>query len=71
MRFVNAASNATTNVSIIMKIDVSDAGVGNICADTSTGNATKTIVVGAHSDGVLDGSGINDNGKKSIHPSIN
>jgi Zn-dependent M28 family amino/carboxypeptidase len=71
MRFVNAASNSTTNVSIMMKIDVSDAVTGNICADTATGNGTKTIVVGAHSDGVLDGSGINDNGKKSIHILIN
>jgi Zn-dependent M28 family amino/carboxypeptidase len=71
MRFVNAASNATTNISIMMKIDVSDAGAGNICADTVTGNATKTIVIGAHSDGVLDGSGINDNGKKCVHILIN
>jgi hypothetical protein len=67
MRFVNAASDATTNAGVIMKNNVSDAeGVGNICADTPTGNKTKTIVVGAHSDGVLDGSGINDDGKKSL-----
>jgi hypothetical protein len=66
-QFVNAASNASANISIIMKINVSDAeGIGNICADTPTGDKTKTIVVGAHSDGVLDGSGINDNGKKSF-----
>jgi hypothetical protein len=71
MSFVNASSDASANASIIMKIDVSDAqGIGNICADTPTGDATKTIVVGSHSDGVLDGSGINDNGKKSIRTSM-
>jgi Zn-dependent M28 family amino/carboxypeptidase len=66
MRLVTAASDTNANTSIIMEIDVSDAEVGNICADTSSGNRTKTIVVGSHSDGVPDGSGINDNGKKSI-----
>jgi hypothetical protein len=66
MMFVDAASNASANASIIMKIDVSDAeGIGNICTDTPTGDRTKTIVVGSHSDGVLDGSGINDDGKIS------
>lgn len=58
--------NSTTNVGILMNINVSDVSAGNVCADTSTGNGTKTIVVGAHSDGVLDGSGINDNGEKSV-----
>ncbi|CAF3097107.1 unnamed protein product, partial [Rotaria sp. Silwood2] len=67
MRFVNAASSASANVRIKMQIDVRDAeGIGNICADTPTGNKAKTIVIGSHSDGVLDGSGINDNGKKSV-----
>jgi hypothetical protein len=71
MRFVDAASNASVNISIIMKINVTDAeGVGNICADTPTGDRTKTIVVGSHSDGVLDGSGINDDGKKGTGTSL-
>jgi Zn-dependent M28 family amino/carboxypeptidase len=66
MTFVNATSNENVNIGIIMKIDVSDAeGIGNICADTPTGDRTKTIVVGSHSDGVPAGSGINDNGKKN------
>jgi len=57
-------ANPLYNASVIMNIDVRDAeGVGNICADTPTGDKTKTIVVGAHSDGVPAGSGINDNGK--------
>jgi hypothetical protein len=58
-------ANSTANAAVIMTIDVSDAnGIGNICADTPTGDKTKTIVVGSHSDGVPAGSGINDNGKK-------
>jgi hypothetical protein len=41
------------NVGIIMKINVSDAeGIGSICADTLTGDKTKTIVVGSHRDEV-------------------
>jgi hypothetical protein len=57
--------NAATNAGVIMNIDVSDAnGIGNICADTQTGDKTKTIVIGSHSDGVPAGSGINDNGKE-------
>jgi hypothetical protein len=60
MQLVNAAPNAE----VIMNIDVSDAnGIGNICADTPSGNKTKTIVIGSHSDSVPAGSGINDNGK--------
>ena len=59
--------NAGTNARVMMNIDVSDAnGIGNICADTQTGDKTKTIVVGSHSDGVPAGSGINDNGEKAL-----
>lgn len=60
MKLLNSIANAT----VVMRIDVTDAnGIGNICADTKTGDKTKTIVVGSHSDGVPAGSGINDNGK--------
>jgi aminopeptidase Y len=60
-------ANATVNSSVMMNIDVSDAeGIGNICADTPSGNKTKTIVIGSHSDSVPAGSGINDNGKKTL-----
>ncbi|CAF0923208.1 unnamed protein product [Rotaria sordida] len=63
MQLFNAAGNAD----VIMNINISDAnGIGNICADTQTGDKTKTIVVGAHSDGVPAGSGINDNGSGTI-----
>lgn len=58
-------ANPTANPGVMMNIDVVDAnGVGNICADTPTGDKTKTIVIGSHSDSVPAGSGINDNGEK-------
>ena len=61
MQLVSGAPNANVK----MNIDVSHAeGVGNICADTPTGDKTKTIVVGSHSDSVPAGSGINDNGRE-------
>ena len=44
--------NATTNVGILMNINVNDASAANVWAHTRTGNGTRTIVVGAHSDGV-------------------
>lgn len=57
-------ANAASTAEVLMNIDVIDAeGVGNICADTPTGDKTKTIVIGSHSDSVPAGSGINDNGK--------
>ncbi|UJR20277.1 hypothetical protein I4U23_023408 [Adineta vaga] len=59
--------NGAPNSNVKMNIDVSNAdGIGNICADTPTGEKTKTIVVGSHSDGVPAGSGINDNGSGTI-----
>lgn len=66
MQFVNASSNVNANTSIIMRINVSDAeGIGHICADTRSVDQTRTIIIGSHSDRVLDGSGINDDGKKT------
>jgi len=37
----------------------------NVIADTKKGDASKTLVVGAHLDSVIDGPGINDNGSGS------
>ncbi len=34
----------------------------NVLADTAAGRADRTVVVGGHLDGVLEGPGINDNG---------
>jgi hypothetical protein len=61
----DAAQDPTANVSVLISIDANNVAVpvGNICADTLTGNATQTIVIGSHSDSVLAGPGINDNGE--------
>ncbi|CAF3901669.1 unnamed protein product [Rotaria sp. Silwood2] len=67
---VNAAQNASINTTVELVINVKDLPnfpVGNICADTPTGNVTQTIVIGSHSDSVPNGPGINDNGKFTIH----
>jgi len=61
----NAAKDPLTNVSIRINTSLmNDAviSVGNICADTPTGDATQTIVIGSHCDSVMAGPGINDNG---------
>jgi hypothetical protein len=61
-----AAQDPSTNASVQLIIDVKDlplSPVGNICADTPTGDITQTIVIGSHSDSVTAGAGINDNGK--------
>ncbi|CAF1031889.1 unnamed protein product [Didymodactylos carnosus] len=60
----NSAMNATVIISILVK-DTPPSTVANICADTPTGDVTKTILVGSHSDSVPYGSGINDNGSGS------
>ena len=62
----DAVQNTSSNVTVQLGIDLENLPnfpVGNICADTPTGNATQTIVIGSHSDSVPAGPGINDNGK--------
>jgi hypothetical protein len=62
----DAASNTSINVTVQLGINLQNLPnfpVGNICADTPTGNVTQTIVIGSHSDSVPAGPGINDNGK--------
>ncbi|CAF1357287.1 unnamed protein product, partial [Adineta ricciae] len=64
----DAALNATTNTGVRLIINVENlplSPIGNICADTPTGDATQTIVIGSHSDSVPAGPGINDNGSGS------
>ena len=64
-----AARNATSNAGVRMTIDPKPlplSPVGNICADTLTGDRTQTIIIGSHSDSVPAGPGINDNGKSSL-----
>lgn len=61
-----AAQNSSIDVTVQLGIqvkDLPDFPVGNVCADTPTGNITETIIIGSHSDSVLAGPGINDNGK--------
>ncbi|CAF3863365.1 unnamed protein product [Rotaria sp. Silwood1] len=68
-RLVNAAKNPSKNASVritIILINDEPFPVGNICADTPTGDATQTIIVGSHSDSVHAGPGINDNGEFEI-----
>jgi aminopeptidase Y len=62
---VDAANDPTHTASV--RLDISADAVldpiGNICADTLTGDPTQTIVIGSHSDSVTAGPGINDNGQ--------
>lgn len=60
-----AANDPAQVVSVRLSIltDTAMNPVGNICADTLTGDPTQTIVIGSHSDSVTAGPGINDNGK--------
>ncbi|CAF3587988.1 unnamed protein product [Adineta steineri] len=67
-RLANASQNRRQRVSV--RIDIERRYehpflVGNICADTPSGDPTQTIVIGSHSDSVPAGPGINDNGSGS------
>jgi hypothetical protein len=65
-QLADAAQDPSNNVSVSIEIAVLNdlpRPVGNICADTPTGDVTQTIVIGSHSDSVPAGPGINDNGK--------
>lgn len=61
---VSAVSDTSKSVSIRLVITVSKPSVpvSNVCAHTITGDPTKTILIGSHSDSVPAGPGINDNG---------
>ena len=69
---VNAANNPSQVATVRLNILTDSAfnPVGNICADTLTGDPTQTIVVGSHSDSVPAGPGINDNGRCNVIDSI-
>jgi Zn-dependent M28 family amino/carboxypeptidase len=65
----NAAQRTPGNVTVsinIIRQYASSFPSANICADTKTGDPTKTIVIGSHTDSVPAGPGINDNGKIMI-----
>lgn len=67
----NLADSLRTNpdsVRVLLNVRrIQDASItaSNVCADTPTGDPTKTIVIGSHSDSVPAGPGINDNGKQT------
>lgn len=68
-KLAQAARSASNNVAVRMTIALNNEEwfpVGNICADTPTGDPTQTIVVGSHSDSVRAGPGINDDGNFEI-----
>ena len=56
--------NATTLPTLALNLTTltPDVTITNLCADTPTGDPTSTIVIGSHSDGVVSGAGIVDNG---------
>lgn len=62
---VAAANDPSRQASVRMSIATAPLdSVGNICADTPTGDPTQTILIGSHSDSVTAGPGINDNGTR-------
>lgn len=58
----NTSITATVQMNIVVQ-DLPPTPIGNICADTPSGDITQTIIIGSHSDSVLAGPGINDNGQ--------
>lgn len=54
---------ATASTTLLLAVDstVSRVTTENLIADTPTGATERTVVVGAHLDGVAEGPGINDN----------
>ena len=55
-------ANATLSTTVMVKLsiqlqDLETFPVDNICADTTDGDITQTIVVGSHSDSVAAGPG--------------
>ncbi|WP_156165053.1 M28 family peptidase [Demequina silvatica] len=61
---IGAALSATAGLEMVIDIDQLTVPVStmNLLADTPTGRADRTVVVGGHLDSVGEGPGINDNG---------
>ena len=63
---IREAGNSTTaarpTLALNLTILTTPAVITNLCADTATGDPTSTIVIGSHSDGVVVGAGLSDNG---------
>ena len=56
------AATPGTTLTLAVESTVTRVTTENLIADTPTGAAERTVVVGAHLDGVAEGPGINDNG---------
>ena len=61
----NAAQAGPVTVRVFASTESETRTTTNVIADTTRGDADKTVVVGAHLDSVLEGPGINDNGSGS------
>ena len=63
---IRAAGNDSTAGAVTLAVNLMcrypDTVITNLCADTPTGDPTSTIVIGSHSDGVIAGAGMVDNG---------
>jgi len=63
---IRAAANSTGANLPYLSVNVTatypNTVISNVCADTATGDPTSVIVIGSHSDGVIAGAGMNDNG---------
>lgn len=55
------AATPGTTLTLVVESTVTRVTTENLIADTPTGAAERTVVVGAHLDGVAEGPGINDN----------
>lgn len=55
------ATTPGTTLTLVVDSTVTRVTTENLIADTPTGAAERTVVVGAHLDGVVEGPGINDN----------
>lgn len=62
-----AAAVDATETTLALSVDtlLEDRTTYNVLADSPTGDPSRTVVVGAHLDSVLEGPGINDNGSGS------
>jgi Zn-dependent M28 family amino/carboxypeptidase len=61
----NLLQQGPVTLRLVVDATVEQRTTENVIADTTTGRADRTVVVGAHLDSVPEGPGINDNGSGS------
>ncbi|KAI9312812.1 putative aminopeptidase Y [Dichotomocladium elegans] len=64
-RIVELASNGPVTIKLVLVEFKENRSTANVCAETKRGDKHNVIVIGAHSDSVAAGPGINDNGSGS------